>query len=38
MNSEFFLALDEIEKDKGIPKVYMLEKNQSGASCGSKEG
>ncbi len=26
MNSEFFLALDEIEKDKGIPKVYMLEK------------
>jgi N utilization substance protein A len=26
MNSEFFLARDEIEKDKGIRKVYMLEK------------
>jgi hypothetical protein len=26
MNTEFFLALDEIEKDKGIPKAYMLEK------------
>ena len=26
MNSEFFLALDEIERDKGIPKDYMLER------------
>ncbi|MCR4771536.1 MAG: transcription termination factor NusA [Oscillospiraceae bacterium] len=26
MSSEFFLALDEIERDKGIPKSYMLEK------------
>ena len=26
MNSEFFLALDEIEKDKGIPKDYMLDR------------
>jgi N utilization substance protein A len=26
MNSEFFLALDEIERDKGIPKAYMLER------------
>jgi N utilization substance protein A len=26
MNSEFFLALDEIERDKGIPKDYMLDR------------
>lgn len=26
MNSEFFLALEEIERDKGIPKDYMLER------------
>jgi len=26
MNSEFFLALEEIERDKGIPKAYMLER------------
>ena len=26
MDSEFFLALDEIERDKGISKAYMLEK------------
>ena len=26
MNSEFFLALDEIEKEKGIPKDYMLDR------------
>ncbi len=26
MNSEFFLALEEIERDKGIPKTYMLER------------
>ncbi len=26
MNSEFFLAIEEIEKEKGIPKDYMLEK------------
>ena len=26
MDSEFFLALDEIEKEKGISKTYMLEK------------
>ena len=25
MDSEFFLALDEIERDKGISKDYMLE-------------
>ena len=26
MNAEFFEALDAIEKEKGIPKEYMLEK------------
>ena len=26
MDKEFFLALEEIEKDKGIPKSYMLDK------------
>ena len=26
MNKEFFLALDMLEKEKGIPKEYMLEK------------
>lgn len=26
MNKEFFLALDQLEKEKGIPKAYMLEK------------
>ena len=26
MNSEFFLALEEIERDKGIPKDYMLDR------------
>jgi len=26
MNSEFFLAIADIEKDKGIPQTYMLEK------------
>lgn len=26
MDSEFFLALDELEKEKGIPKAYMFEK------------
>jgi len=26
MNAEFFTALDDIEKEKGIPKAYMLEK------------
>ena len=26
MNAEFFRALDDLEKEKGIPKVYMLEK------------
>ncbi len=26
MNKEFFLALDQLEKDKGIPKEYMIEK------------
>ena len=28
MDSEFFLALDEIERDKGISRDYMLEKIQ----------
>ncbi|MBE6970148.1 MAG: transcription termination/antitermination protein NusA, partial [Ruminococcaceae bacterium] len=28
MNAEFFLAIAEIEKEKGIPKEYMLEKIQ----------
>ena len=26
MNTEFFAALDLLEKEKGIPKDYMLEK------------
>ena len=26
MNTEFFSALDILEKEKGIPKEYMLEK------------
>ena len=26
MNKEFFVALDMLEKEKGIPKEYMLEK------------
>ena len=26
MNAEFFAAIDDIEKEKGIPKDYMLEK------------
>jgi N utilization substance protein A len=26
MNTEFFLAIEEIEKEKGIPKSYMIEK------------
>lgn len=26
MNAEFFRALDDLEKEKGIPKAYMLEK------------
>ena len=26
MNKEFFVALDLLEKEKGIPKEYMLEK------------
>jgi N utilization substance protein A len=26
MNTEFFLAIEEIEKEKGIPKGYMIEK------------
>ena len=26
MNAEFFAAIDDIEKEKGIPKTYMLEK------------
>ena len=26
MNKEFFIALDLLEKEKGIPKEYMLEK------------
>ena len=26
MNKEFFAALDALEKEKGIPKDYMLEK------------
>lgn len=26
MNSEFFIAIEQIEKEKGIPKSYMLEK------------
>lgn len=26
MNSEFFLAIEEIEREKGIPKDYMIEK------------
>lgn len=26
MNAEFFAALDDIEREKGIPKTYMLEK------------
>ena len=27
MNKEFFVALDLLEKEKGIPKEYMMEKN-----------
>ena len=26
MNKEFFIALDMLEKEKGIPKEYMYEK------------
>ena len=26
MNNEFFLALDALEKEKGIPKDYMIER------------
>ena len=26
MNAEFFAAIEEIEKEKGIPKSYMIEK------------
>ena len=26
MNAEFFSAIEQIEKEKGIPKEYMLEK------------
>ena len=26
MSSEFFLAIEEIEREKGIPKDYMIEK------------
>ena len=26
MNAEFFAAIDDIEKEKGIPKEYMLDK------------
>ncbi len=29
MNSEFFTALDMLEKEKGIPKAYMLEKTEA---------
>jgi N utilization substance protein A len=26
MNAEFFAAIEDIEKEKGIPKEYMLDK------------
>ena len=36
MNAEFFKALDLLEKEKGIPKEYMLEKVEAALLSGFK--
>lgn len=38
MNTEFFSALDILEKEKGIPKEYMLEKVEAGTDQRLPEG
>ena len=37
MNKEFFLALDMLEKEKGIPKEYMLEKIEAALMSACKK-
>ena len=36
--AEFFAAINLIEKEKGIPKAYMLEKNHPGPGCPPTSG
>ena len=37
MNAEFFKALDLLEKEKGIPKEYMIEKVEAALLSGFKK-
>ena len=37
MNSEFFTALDLIEKEKGIPKEYLIEKVEAALLAAYKQ-
>ena len=37
MNKEFFVALDLLEKEKGIPKEYMIEKIEAALTSACKK-
>ena len=37
MNTEFFAALDALEKEKGIPKEYMIERVEAALNSAFKK-